>query len=234
MKTYKLRKPISFEGKKVDSFNFDFEKLTRKDYKRCVKEMKLRLPKKEYVAMPILNETFQLIFAAAAAGVVSEMMFYLYPQDTVAIGNKVGRFFFGDDFQDNDDDDDENENEQICKYKLKDPIEYNGEKITEFMLDFDSITPMKYKQCVAELRKRKSKKEIILTPSDSEDFQLIFAAEAAKVPVEVMFSLSVRDSFAVSLEAKNFLSAGDSDEEEENEDRIVKLESKESLKTEEN
>ncbi len=228
MITYKLKRPINFDGKEINKFDFDFEKLTRKDYKRCVKEMKLRLPKKEYVAMPIFNETFQLIFAAAAAGIVSEAMFYLYPQDVVAIGGKVTAFFFGNNI---DDDDEEEENENI--YKLKDPIEFNGEKIIEFTFDFDSVTPMKYKQCVAELRKRKSKKEVILTPADNEDFQLIFAAEAAKVPVDLMFNLSVRDTFAVCLEAKNFLSVGDLDEEEENEDKIVNLEKK-NLTTAEN
>lgn len=212
MKNYKLKRPIDFEGNKIEDLNFDFEGMTRKEYKRCVKEAKIR-NKKDMTAIPIFSETFRLVFAGLAAGVPTEAMFCLYPKDIVGISDVVYSFFFGEDADNIDFDDEEEEENGI--FKLKDPIEFNGEKITEFNFDFDGINYLQYKQCENEARKLNSKKEIMPTPSENENFQLCFAAKAAGVDNKIMLELSLRDSFNIGLKVRNFLSDGDSDEEEE-------------------
>ncbi len=212
MKNYKLKRPIDFEGNKIEDLNFDFESMTRKEYKRCVREAKIR-NKKDMTAIPIFSETFRLVFAGLSAGVPTEAMFCLYPKDIVGVSEAVYHFFFGEDRDDIDFDEEEDEEDSV--FKLKDPIEYNGEKITEFNFDFDEINHLQYKQCENEARKLNSKKEIMLTPSENENFQLCFAAKAAGVESKVMFDLSLRDSFNIGLKVRNFLSDGDSDEEEE-------------------
>lgn len=212
MKNYKLKRPIDFEGNKIEDLNFDFESMTRKEYKRCVREAKIR-NKKDITAIPVFSETFRLVFAGFSAGVPTEAMFCLYPKDIVGVSEAVYHFFFGEDRDDIDFDEEEDEEDSV--FKLKDPIEYNGEKITEFNFDFDEINYLQYKQCENEARKLNSKKEIMLTPSENENFQLCFAAKAAGVESKVMLDLSLRDSFNIGLKVRNFLSDGDSDEEEE-------------------
>ena len=76
MKNYKLRRPIDFEGKKIESLSFNFEKMTRKEYKRCIKEARIR-NKKDMSAVPIFSEKFRVVFAGIAAGVPTEAMFSL-------------------------------------------------------------------------------------------------------------------------------------------------------------
>ena len=213
MKNYRLKRPIDFEGKKIEDLNFNFEGMTRKEYRRCVREAKIRNKKDISVnSIPIFSETFRLVFAGIAAGVPTEAMFSLYPRDSVGICGVVYSFFFGEDY-DNIDFEDDNEESNI--YKLKDPIEFNGETIREFEFDFDSINYLKYKQCENEARKLNSKKEIMLIPSENENFQLCFAAKAVGMESDVMFKLSLRDSLNICFMVRNFLSDGDSDEEEE-------------------
>ena len=220
MKNYKVRRPIDFEGKKIESLSFNFEKMTRKEYKRCIKEARIR-NKKDMSAVPIFSETFRLVFAGVSAGVPTEAMFSLYPKDIYGVSEAVYAFFFGGDADNIDfEDDDEDEN---GVYKLKDPIEFNGETIKEFEFDFDGVNYLKYKQCENEARKLNSKKEVMLTPSDNENFQLCFAAKAAGMENKVMFDLSLRDALNICFMVRNFLSDGDSDEEEETETESISI-----------
>lgn len=235
MENYKLRRPIDFEGKKIEDLNFDFESLTRKDYKRCIREMKIRIHKKEYVPLPVFNETFQLVFAAAAAGVASEALFRMYPRDIVKVGEFVVKYFFGND-EDDDEDEELEASDSAYSYKLKDHAEFCGKKIEEFIFDFDGINYAAYNQCIAEARKRKGKKEVIVTPAENETFQLCFAAKAAGFPADLMFDLSLRDSFNICLQVRDFLSGGDLEEEEEADTTVTALteKHKKNIKTLEN
>lgn len=216
MKNYRLKKPIEFEGKKIDDFNFDFEHMTRKEYKRCIREAKIR-NKKDMHPIPVFSETFRLVFAGVAAGVPTEVMFSLYSKDITGVSREVTSFFFGKE-EDIDDIDFENDDDELNNfYKLQDPVEFNGETITEFNFDFDSINYMKYKQCENEARKLNPKGETFLSPVDDEYFQLCFAAKAAEKTNNVMLELSLRDAFNIGIMVRNFLLDGDSDEEEETE-----------------
>jgi len=213
MKNYRLKKPIEFEGKKIYDFNFDFERMTRKEYKRCIREAKIR-NKNDMHPIPVFSETFRLVFAGVAAGVPTETMFSLYPKDIIGVSEAVFLFLLGKDEDINNIDFENDEDEESNVYKLKDPIEYNGETITEFEFDFDSINYLKYKQCENEARKLNSKNEFMSTPSDNENFQLCFAAKAAGMENKVMLDLSLRDALRICIMVRNFLSDGDSEEEE--------------------
>ncbi len=232
MKHYKLRKAIQFEGKKIDDFNFDFESMTRKEYKRCIREAKIR-NKNDAHPIPVFGETFRLVFAGVAAGVPTETMFSLYPKDIVGVSELVFEFLLGKDDDIDNINFDEDEDEENNIYKLKDPVSFNGEKIIEFTFDFDSLGYSAYKQCEKEARKLNSKKELMFTPSENENFQLCFAAKAAGVENEVMRELSLRDSLGICIMVRNFLLDGDSDDEEENTQIVTTLteKHKKNLKT---
>ena len=220
MKNYKLKKPIDFEGKRIEDFNFDFESMTRKEYKRCIREAKIR-NKKDTHPIPVFSETFRLVFAGVAAGVPTEVMFSLYSKDIVGVSSEVITFFFGKDENIDDIDFEDDEEEENNFYKLQDPIEFNGETITEFNFDFDGVNYTEYKRCENDARKLNKKGEPLLSPVDNEYFQLCFAAKAAGKTNDIMLGLSLRDAFNIGIMVHNFLSAGDSDEEEETEPKSI-------------
>lgn len=98
-------------------------------------------------------------------------------------------------------------------YKLKKPIKFEGKEIKELNFDFDSMNFNEYKLCVRAAKARLGKREYMSTPALNETFQACFAAKAAGVVPEMIFSLGAFDFVQVALLTQNFLLDSDSEEE---------------------
>lgn len=68
---HKFKKPFEYEGKKYDTLNFYFERLTGRDMIAVENEMQNN---GEYALDPILSRNFQSKIAAKAGGVASDTL----------------------------------------------------------------------------------------------------------------------------------------------------------------
>lgn len=93
-------------------------------------------------------------------------------------------------------------------YILKYPITFEGEKITK--LDFDFVTQKGNVLLeVEELYIHRNPMRGTNMAELTKEFQLLFAAKIAKCPHELILSLSVPDTLAVSHIMQAFLLAGE-------------------------
>ncbi len=68
---HKFKKPFEYEGKKYETLNFYFERLTGRDMIAIENEMQAN---SEYALDPILSRNFQSKMAARAGGVASDTL----------------------------------------------------------------------------------------------------------------------------------------------------------------
>jgi hypothetical protein len=92
MENYILKKPINFDGEEIKEINLDFDELSYKDLERAEKEARLRLKKKETMAIPEMNKKYLACVAAIAGGVKAELIFSLKANDFTQITMLVMNF----------------------------------------------------------------------------------------------------------------------------------------------
>lgn len=85
MEKYILKKPINFDGEKIEELNFKFDELTAKDLAKCEKEAKMRLGKKENMPVPEINWIYLMCVSARAGKVQTELLEALYAKDATQI-----------------------------------------------------------------------------------------------------------------------------------------------------
>ena len=88
-------------------------------------------------------------------------------------------------------------------YKLIKPVTLNGTVYTELKLDFDSLGGMDMEAIDEALLD--SGRLIPRVREFSKSYQFHFVARAAKVPIEVIRALSLKDATYLSLSAMSFL-----------------------------
>ena len=110
----------------------------------------------------------------------------------------------------------------IEKYTLAKPIQYDGETITELVLDLESLSVKDLERAEKEARSMLAKKESMNVPETNKKYQACVAAKAAGVTIDLIRSLSGKDYTQVCLLVMNFLLDGGSDMEEEVDEPEVK------------
>ena len=87
---------------------------------------------------------------------------------------------------------------------LNKPVTFDGKEYTKLELDFDSLTGRELMKAEAEAK--------ALTPGGyipvlelSKPYQVVIAAKAAKVPVDVIMELPGKDYTKVTVAAQDFL-----------------------------
>ena len=77
-----LKKPITFDGEKIEKLVFDFDSLNARDLIKAEREAKLRLSKKDRLNMvKELDNRYTSCVAAKAAGVKTELLMELGAKD---------------------------------------------------------------------------------------------------------------------------------------------------------
>lgn len=92
MEKYILKKPINFDGEKIEELEFELDELTCKDLSKCERETKMRLGKKENITVPEINSTYLMCVAARASKVQTELIESLYAKDATQIKMMVQNF----------------------------------------------------------------------------------------------------------------------------------------------
>lgn len=92
MEDFPLKKPIDFEGKKIESLSLDLDKLTGADIMLCEQEFRDRSRPGEIVELIEVNKIFLAIVAARAAGVTFELFQALHAKDFCRITVEVQAF----------------------------------------------------------------------------------------------------------------------------------------------
>lgn len=86
---HKFRKPFEYEGKKHDTLNFYFERLTGRDMITIENEMQAN---NEYALDPLLSRNFQSKMASRAGGVGSDTLEAMPMQEFNRITNAARNF----------------------------------------------------------------------------------------------------------------------------------------------
>lgn len=91
------------------------------------------------------------------------------------------------------------------KLELKKPIKHNDVEYSELDFDFEGLTGMQVLKAREGMTSGLSSYVEGLVPQLSMEFQARLAAEAAKVPYEVITMLPASAFIQVTTEARNFL-----------------------------
>lgn len=86
---HKFKKPFEYEGKKYDTLNFYFEKLTGRDMITIENEMQAN---GEYALDPLLSRNFQSKMASRAGGIGSDTIEAMPMQEFNKITNAARNF----------------------------------------------------------------------------------------------------------------------------------------------
>lgn len=101
------------------------------------------------------------------------------------------------------------------RYVLSQPIEFDGEKITEINMDLEGLTAVALEKAERQARLLLGKRENMFVPETNKKYLSCVAAKAAGVKVDLIKALRGKDYTQVCLLVQNFLLDGESDSEEE-------------------
>lgn len=96
---YILKKPVNFEGQKIDKLTFDFSNFTGKTMINIEDEARAILGRKkaaQRMSVPVLNPTYQACFAAKACSKTSDFILGLGASDFNNIAMIVQDFLLED------------------------------------------------------------------------------------------------------------------------------------------
>lgn len=92
--------------------------------------------------------------------------------------------------------------------KLARPIEVEGEKYTELVLDFEKLTGEDIEKAEMQFNSESPQNSIVMVKEMSKGFAAIIAAKAAGVHVGVIRKLSAPDYAKVTMRTTVFLMGG--------------------------
>lgn len=88
------------------------------------------------------------------------------------------------------------------KFKLQKPITYEEKEITELDLDLDALTGRDLTNIEQEFV---AGGNMAAVPETSKTYLMYVGARAAKVPVELVQSMSAKDVSRLTVQVQNFL-----------------------------
>jgi len=100
------------------------------------------------------------------------------------------------------------------KVQLKKSLSHKGQEFTELDIPLENLTGHDLIEVEKQLADANDKKALIL-PEFSKSYLAAVASRAARIPVEVLQTLSARDFTAVTNAVQNFLTGSDSKTEEQ-------------------
>lgn len=92
--TYKLAKPIAFDGQQVEILTFEFDELTGKDLLACAKQAQAMDPQ-DIAPVKAFSLHYQVVIASRAAGVVPELILALKGRDFTEATQRAQNFLLG-------------------------------------------------------------------------------------------------------------------------------------------
>ena len=92
--------------------------------------------------------------------------------------------------------------------KLKRPVEVEGERYTELVLDFEELTGEDIEKAELQFNAENPQNSIVMVKEMSKGFAAIIAAKAAGVHVGVIRKLSAADYAKVTMRTTLFLMGG--------------------------
>lgn len=197
---YKLLKPITFDGEKIESLNLDFEKLFYKDLVACEQEAEMRMKKDKTSVQLEWNTFYLLCVAAKASGVMTELMLSLKAKDATAIKSLVQKFLMSDKSE---------LDEETGKYKLIYPISFEGELVEELTFEFDDLGFADIQSCETAARKKARKgNRIFVSPEFDTTYLLLVATKASNVSINLLQSLRADDFTNIKIFTQSFLASG--------------------------
>lgn len=102
------------------------------------------------------------------------------------------------------------------RYILKTPIDFEGKKITELMLDLENLTPSDSRKAEKIAKNKNSKKKRLIAVLETDpDYIMALAAIASGKPIEFFDCLKLNDYTAVKYLVQNFLLSADSEDTDE-------------------
>lgn len=90
----------------------------------------------------------------------------------------------------------------MAQHKLSKPVVYDDKEFTEINLDLDSLTGEDLVNIETEMT---ASGLMVALPEASKSYQMYVAARAAKVPVELIKKLSIKDASAITIKVQSFL-----------------------------
>lgn len=100
------------------------------------------------------------------------------------------------------------------KVQLKKLLKHKGQDLTELDIPVEELTGADLIDIEKQVAEKDNKKALIL-PEFSKLYLVTVAARAARIPVEVLQTLSARDFTAVTNAVQNFLTGSDSETDEQ-------------------
>ena len=100
------------------------------------------------------------------------------------------------------------------RLKLDPPLEYDGEKFSELIFDFDALIAKDFVRAERTFNRiyKPEKNETAVLPEMHHEYHIVLAAQTANVPIGVIYKLPRRYYIPVRLEALK--ACGSSPEEE--------------------
>lgn len=95
--------------------------------------------------------------------------------------------------------------------KLVQPIDFEGECITEIQLDLESLTGA---DLISAEREASPSVQVNLAKELTKEYQVLVAARASKRPKELFLKLGAKDFTRITLTVQNFFVASESAEPE--------------------
>jgi hypothetical protein len=90
----------------------------------------------------------------------------------------------------------------MARHEFTKPITFEGTEYTGLDLDLDRLTGKDLINIEAEMTARGIQ---AVMPEISKSYQMLVAARAAKVPVELIEELPIKDASAITMKVVNFL-----------------------------
>ena len=98
------------------------------------------------------------------------------------------------------------------KVQLKKALKHKGQELTELDIPLENLTGLDLIEVERQVADANDKKALIL-PEFSKSYLAAVASRAARIPVEVLQTLSARDFTTVTGAVQNFLTGSDSETE---------------------
>lgn len=94
------------------------------------------------------------------------------------------------------------------KFKLRKPVEFDGNTVMEINLDLESLTGEDILQVERQFSYGNSENQANMIKEFSKEWQILVAAKAAKLPKEFFLRIDARDFSLITIAVQNFFVLG--------------------------
>jgi len=95
------------------------------------------------------------------------------------------------------------------KYTLKNPIEFDGEQVTEINLTLDALNGQDIINVDRQFFLSSQANQAVQLKENTKEYQMLIAATAASKPIEFFTMLKIKDFNEICFKVQRFLLYGD-------------------------